>query len=318
MLKCRRPSDYNAGMFPAPQKVIRLNVAKLGIISTQVGAGAMWTRPCGWVTGLYWLCQVPDSAHKVFCGGLPYDLGEAEVKELLQVTDAAGVNCLCVQMYSSCLRQVYGALKAFHLVRERDSDTSKGYCFFEYLDPGVTDTAVKVRPSRRRLWHVNHVVSRVLWQGLNGIEIGSKTLTVRRAQARGDMPSSNMDMGIVAPLIPNLNAMADFQTRMSSPCDRFLLGLISLVVFTASTVICLLQAVVMDDLKDDQVSNAAAHTGLCVVVGTTTLLTCLGLAWSRRSTRRSARISSSSARSTEMCSAWSSHGPTRMDQKCRV
>jgi len=38
----------------------------------------------------------------------------------------------------------YGQLKAFHLVKERDSTTSKGYCFFEYADPNVTDIAVAV------------------------------------------------------------------------------------------------------------------------------------------------------------------------------
>jgi len=88
--------------------------------------------------------QVPDGPNKVFCGGLPYDLGEGEIKELLSV---------------------YGQLKAFHLVREKDSSQSKGFCFFEYANPGVTDDAVR---------------------GLNGIEIRGKTLTVRRAQPRGN------------------------------------------------------------------------------------------------------------------------------------
>ncbi len=82
---------------------------------------------------------------QVFCGGLPYTLTETEVKELLAV---------------------YGPLRAFHLVKDKDSNQSKGFCFFEYVNPVVTDEAVK---------------------GLNGLEIRGKTLTVRRAQARSAM-----------------------------------------------------------------------------------------------------------------------------------
>lgn len=67
--------------------------------------------------------QVPDGPNKVFCGGLPYDLSEDEIKELLQS---------------------YGRLKAFHLVKDKDAPNSKGYCFFEYADEKVTDEACKV------------------------------------------------------------------------------------------------------------------------------------------------------------------------------
>ena len=68
--------------------------------------------------------QVPDGPNKVFCGGLPYDLGEEQIKELLSA---------------------YGRLKSFHLVREKDTVTSKGYCFFEYLDENLTEPAIAVR-----------------------------------------------------------------------------------------------------------------------------------------------------------------------------
>ena len=86
--------------------------------------------------------QVPDGPHKVFCGGLPYNLSDREVQELFST---------------------FGPLRAFHLVRDRDSLQSKGYAFFEYLNPALTDEAVN---------------------GLNGIRIGEKTLTVRRAQSK--------------------------------------------------------------------------------------------------------------------------------------
>jgi splicing factor U2AF subunit len=105
---------------PQQSGKMELDVTKLGIIST----------------------QVPDGPNKVFCGGLPYNLTEPEVKELVSV---------------------YGQLKAFHLVKERDSQTSKGYCFFEYANPDISDEAIK---------------------GLNGLELRGKTLTVRRAQPR--------------------------------------------------------------------------------------------------------------------------------------
>ena len=63
------------------------------------------------------------TAHKVFCGGLPYDLTEREIRELVGA---------------------YGPLKAFHLVKDKDSILSKGYCFYEYADPEVTDVAIAV------------------------------------------------------------------------------------------------------------------------------------------------------------------------------
>ena len=49
--------------------------------------------------------QVPDGPNKIFAGGIPYSLGENEVKELLGS---------------------FGQLRAFHLVKERESNTSKG------------------------------------------------------------------------------------------------------------------------------------------------------------------------------------------------
>jgi len=60
--------------------------------------------------------------------------------------------------------QSFGQLRAFHLVKDKDTGGSKGYCFFEYVDPTVTDIAVS---------------------GLNNMRIGERTLTVRRAQPKG-------------------------------------------------------------------------------------------------------------------------------------
>ncbi|KMS93573.1 hypothetical protein BVRB_030110, partial [Beta vulgaris subsp. vulgaris] len=101
-LKIRRPSDYNPNAFPSITGPIPdIDVSRLGIVST----------------------QVPDGPGKLFCGGLPYELNEEQVRELLEA---------------------YGPIKAFHLVREKDSNISKGYCFsnirtIAYLRPLAKD-----------------------------------------------------------------------------------------------------------------------------------------------------------------------------------
>ncbi len=65
--------------------------------------------------------SVPDGPNKIFIGGLPYHLTESQVLELLSA---------------------FGAVKAFHLVKQDASaTTSKGYCFVEYADPNITQVA---------------------------------------------------------------------------------------------------------------------------------------------------------------------------------
>ncbi|KAH9166726.1 hypothetical protein EDB89DRAFT_2075573 [Lactarius sanguifluus] len=65
--------------------------------------------------------NVPDSANKVFVGGLPSYLNEEQVMELLKS---------------------FGELKAFNLVRDNGTGPSKGFAFFEYVDAAVTDVAI--------------------------------------------------------------------------------------------------------------------------------------------------------------------------------
>ena len=87
---------------------------------------------------------VPDSPNKIFIGGLPYHLNEEQVMELLGA---------------------FGKIKAFHLVKsDATSVTSKGYCFVEYADPGVTEVAI---------------------MGLNGMDMGGvKVLSAKIASKR--------------------------------------------------------------------------------------------------------------------------------------
>jgi splicing factor U2AF subunit len=64
--------------------------------------------------------NVPDSEHKIFCGGLPNFVTEDQIKALFSA---------------------YGQLKAFHLVKDSATGNSKGYAFLEYVDHSLTDKA---------------------------------------------------------------------------------------------------------------------------------------------------------------------------------
>ncbi|KAH0504631.1 Splicing factor U2AF 65 kDa subunit [Microtus ochrogaster] len=94
-LKIRRPHDYQ----PLPGMSENPSVYVPGVVST----------------------EVPDSAHKLFIGGLPSYLNDDQVKELLTS---------------------FGPLKAFNLVKDSATGLSKGYAFCGYLDINVTDQAI--------------------------------------------------------------------------------------------------------------------------------------------------------------------------------
>lgn len=83
--------------------------------------------------------NVQEGPNKIFVGGLPSYLNEDQVKELLST---------------------FGPLKSFNLVKDSSNGTSKGFAFFEYLDPSVTDKACA---------------------GLNGMRVGEKNILVQRA-----------------------------------------------------------------------------------------------------------------------------------------
>ncbi|KAJ7583286.1 hypothetical protein C8J56DRAFT_953563 [Mycena floridula] len=117
-LKIRRPKDYGGQEIPMSSEPVP------GVVST----------------------NVPDSINKVFVGGLPPWMNEAQVQELLTS---------------------FGPLRAFNLVKESGANQSKGFAFFEYMDPSVTDVAI---------------------QSLNGMELAEKFLVVQRASvgAKGE------------------------------------------------------------------------------------------------------------------------------------
>ncbi|TDL24038.1 hypothetical protein BD410DRAFT_720143 [Rickenella mellea] len=140
--------------------------------------------------------NVPDSINKVFVGGLPTYLNEEQVQELLKS---------------------FGELKAFNLVRENGNGPSKGFAFFEYVDPSVTDVAC---------------------QGLNGMELGDRFLVVQRASI-GAKPGQ--------PGIPNLPY--DQFPELPRPIMP------ATEIPQEARILLMLNMVTPDDLVDDQEYN---------------------------------------------------------------
>jgi splicing factor U2AF subunit len=79
------------------------------------------------------------------------------------------------------LLEAFGPLRALDLIRDKDTGNSKGYCFCLYEDSAVTDLACV---------------------GLNGMTMGDKTLTVRRASAMSQAPAAGGTMASLAHMLP--------------------------------------------------------------------------------------------------------------------
>ncbi len=71
---------------------------------------------------LGFLGPATDGNNKLFVGGLPTNLGNEQVMELLKS---------------------FGELRTFNLVKEGNGSVSKGFAFVEYLDPAVTEMAIQ-------------------------------------------------------------------------------------------------------------------------------------------------------------------------------
>jgi splicing factor U2AF subunit len=137
IVRVRRPNDYRPEMLPPPGPIPVLNVSVLGITGVSSSMGG---------------------PGKVFIGGLPYNLQDEQVMELMGA---------------------FGAIKAFHQVRDPGSVTSKGYGFCEYVNPANAEQAIA---------------------GLNGMALGDKTLTVRIA-TQGASNSSGGGGGAAAAML---------------------------------------------------------------------------------------------------------------------
>ncbi|KAJ4913892.1 Splicing factor U2af large subunit A [Raphanus sativus] len=112
------------------------------------------------------------------------------------------------------LLESFGALKGFDLVKDRETGNSKGYAFCVYQEVAVTDIACAA---------------------LNGIKMGDKTLTVRRANQGAMQPKPEQES-----VLMHAQQQIAFQVNMLQPGP------------VATTVVCLTQVVNEDELRDDE------------------------------------------------------------------
>ncbi|PON96081.1 U2 snRNP auxilliary factor, large subunit, splicing factor [Trema orientale] len=127
------------------------------------------------------------------------------------------------------LLESFGALRGFDLVKDKDTGNSKGYGFCVYKDPAVTDLACA---------------------SLNGIKMGDKTLTVRRATASTGQSKSEQD-----------NILAQAQQHIAIQKMALQHGGVKLpgtgMTHVANAecptrILCLTEAISADQLKDDE------------------------------------------------------------------
>lgn len=123
------------------------------------------------------------------------------------------------------LLEAFGPLRGFDLVKDRDTGNSKGYGFCVYQDPAVTDIACAA---------------------LNGLKMGDKTLTVRRATASGQARPDQFGV------FPEAQQHIAFQTLALQTTNGANMGLLSGAAELPTKVLCLSQAVNPDELLDDQ------------------------------------------------------------------
>ncbi|KAK1265762.1 Splicing factor U2af large subunit B [Acorus gramineus] len=125
--------------------------------------------------------QATRHARRVYVGGLPPLANEQGVSvRVRRPTDynpslaaALGSSQPNPHLNLSAVGLTPGTLRGFDLVKDRDTGNSKGYGFCVYQDPQVTDIACAA---------------------LNGLKMGDKTLTVRRATASSNMLKPEQDI----------------------------------------------------------------------------------------------------------------------------
>ncbi|GKU94557.1 hypothetical protein SLEP1_g8035 [Rubroshorea leprosula] len=111
------------------------------------------------------------------------------------------------------LLESFGPLRGFDLVKDRETGNSKGYAFCVYQDVSVTDIACTA---------------------LNGIKMGDKTLTVRRANQGTNQPKPEQE------------------SVLQHAQQQIALQKLMLQGGSATKVMCLTHALSVDDLKDDE------------------------------------------------------------------
>ncbi|KAL6580451.1 hypothetical protein OROMI_008475 [Orobanche minor] len=112
------------------------------------------------------------------------------------------------------LLESFGPLRGFDLVKDRETGNSKGYAFCVYQDLSVTDIACAA---------------------LNGIKMGDKTLTVRRANQGTTQFKPEQESVLL-----HVHQQIALQKFMLAPN-----------ITPATKIVCLTQVVTADELKDD-------------------------------------------------------------------
>ncbi|KAK8691696.1 hypothetical protein V6N13_075196 [Hibiscus sabdariffa] len=112
------------------------------------------------------------------------------------------------------LLESFGPLRGFDLVKDRETGNSKGYAFCVYQDLSVTDIACAA---------------------LNGIKMGDKTLTVRRANQGATQPKPEQES-----ILQHAQQQIALQRLILQPQGM------------PTKVVCLTQALNVDDLRDDE------------------------------------------------------------------
>ncbi|GAY34462.1 hypothetical protein CUMW_011590 [Citrus unshiu] len=125
------------------------------------------------------------------------------------------------------LLESFGTLHGFDLVKDRDTGNSKGYGFCVYQDPAVTDIACAA---------------------LNGLKMGDKTLTVRRATASSGQSKTEQE-SILAQAQQHI---AIQKMALQTSGMNTLGGGMSLFGETLAKVLCLTEAITADALADDE------------------------------------------------------------------
>ncbi|KAL2253224.1 UNVERIFIED_CONTAM: Splicing factor U2af large subunit A [Sesamum indicum] len=125
------------------------------------------------------------------------------------------------------LLESFGPLRGFDLVKDRDTGNSKGYGFCIYKDPSVTDIACAA---------------------LNGLKVGDKTLTVRRATISGQLKTEQEYILAQAQQHIAMQKMALGAGVTNLPGG----GIESVVnVEIPTKILCLTEVVTVDELMDD-------------------------------------------------------------------
>ncbi|XP_072999166.1 splicing factor U2af large subunit A-like isoform X1 [Typha latifolia] len=126
------------------------------------------------------------------------------------------------------LLESFGPLRGFDIVKDRDTGNPKGYGFCVYQDPAVTDIACAA---------------------LNGLKMGDKTLTVRRATASMGQtkPEQEWILQQAQQHIATQKIALQVGGGLPFPGSGLLLS-----VASPTKVVCLSEVVSMDELRNDE------------------------------------------------------------------